>query len=508
MQKLRTRTFALVAGALGAALAFAGCAATPSDSEPRTLTLSGPTDVSFDVGIGLSAYNGPAIQAVYDSLVVLDFTGVREDFLPWIATEWEMSEKRDSATFTIRDDVDFTDGTHLDAEGVVTALTIIRDGMAEAGSPGATQWEPYTFEVTGEYTFRVDTDAGTAEAAVSNVGLVSLASPKAMEDRESLAMTPVGSGPYILEDGGTLGVELSFTRNPDYWNPEAFPYDEITVKTFEDNVAALNALRSGQLDASVIDFAAATEAESAGLALHTGGGRVNTLYFGDRAGEIVPAIGDVRVRKAINMAFDRATIAETLDLGLGNPSSQVFVQGQYEYLDGRDDEYAYDIDAAKELLAEAGYPDGFDLAIPTWTYVAEVEPVVLQSLADIGIRATFDNYPDFASYRAAIDARRYAVMTWPEYTTNWYFDFLRPGGAFTIWGFDPRMDALIATIDNGSEDERDVAYQEVGELLLEEAWFAPFSSHPTVWATIPEITVQLHPSVGWTTLSEILPVDE
>ncbi len=464
---------------------------TEPDDTVSSLTLAGVTELKWDpINGGGQIFDVPAIQAVYDNLVL--WNQAEGTFDPWLLSDYTVADDRLSMEMNVREGVAFTDGETLNADAVVKLLTLVRDTPTQTIS-FVKLGEAYgaEFEAVDEYTVLFTTTAPIDHAIFQVLDNLPVPSPAALDDPASLATTPVGSGPYILDKAtSTPGVELNFVRNEDYWNPEAYPYDTLTIKTFGDNIAALNALKSGQIDATVIDVGALAEAEAEGFASSIAVGRYRTMFFGDRAGEINPAIADPRVRQAINLAFDREAINTALDFGLGGESSQPFISGQAAFLDSEG--YGYDPEGARELLAEAGYADGFDLVIPTlaaWT--ADFEPIVQQYLGDIGITVIYEAYPDVAAYLGAYT--NYAVMMRAEAYVNTMRSYLQPGGSFSGWGTDPDIEALVARIDGSDGAEKAEAGQELGEFLRDEAWFAPISQKPGAWASIPEVTITLEP---------------
>jgi peptide/nickel transport system substrate-binding protein len=498
------RTFRAVAAGTATILAaafLAGCSSTEADdgaAAPTSLTIAhiGDTPYNFDTTAGIGTWANPAMEAVYDVLVAWnqDFNG----FDPWLATEWTyLNDDQTQMEMKLRDDVTFIDGAEFNAEAVKASYDAM---LTRNASPTSVQMNTYGTEITvlDEFTIQIDTTRAMQSDFFQNLAIVPIASPDALADPDALSTTPIGSGPYILDPSSTLGVEMKFTRNDDYWNKEAFPFDTLVVKQFADRVAALNALRSGQVDAAAIDIAAAAEAESAGFELTLGYGTYRTLTFGDRDGKVLPAIGDVRVRKAINMAFDREAISASLDLGYGKVVNQAFTTGMAEYIEGGDDYYTYDPAAAKALLAEAGYPDGFDLTIPTSSATTPMEPIVKQSLEDIGIRVTYKPFPEPALLLQEAQSGQYPVILSTQYYVSTVPEFMIPGGAWaTTWGYqNDTIDDLIEVQRYGTPEEAKEASQELGQYVLDEAWFAPFSSPPAVWAAKPGLDVKLGSITG------------
>jgi peptide/nickel transport system substrate-binding protein len=356
--------------------------------------------------------------------------------------------------------------------------------------------------VTGEYTVEITAVQPMRFDFFYLLEEVPILSPSVLDnDPETVVEVPQGSGPYLVDEV-VAEVSATVVRNPDYWNPDAYPFDEIEFIVYNDEVAALNALKSGQIDATALSLQPAQEAEAAGFTLHEGLGTFATLYFHDHHGTRIPALGDLRVRQAINMAFDREQIAESLYLGFGRVSSQPFTSGQAEYVEGGDEFYGYDLERAAELLAEAGYPDGFDLPILAFG-TESIEPIVEQSLADIGIRVTYNRVADSAEWVSAITGGGEAAILLTHYFTN-VARYLDP--AYDFFLGDPETDhavvQMLETIARGSAAESAEASQTLGHYLLENAWFAPFAKPPAVWASVPELEIKVGQILGVPNLRE------
>jgi peptide/nickel transport system substrate-binding protein len=488
-------------------IALAACSTPPSDDAPSTFRIAVESiDVNFDpynYG-GSLTFPGPAM-ALFDGLVAWDRSSTT--FEPWLAEEYEVSDDGLTLTMKLREDVVFVDGEHMDAAGVEAYLDAALEVETSTVHGGLQNFDPVV-NLVDEYTIEIVTNRPMRYFFFLLFQEIPIFSPAVASDRDGPFEKPLGSGPYLIDEI-VPDVSATFVRNPDYWNPEAYPFDVIEFHVFADPVAALNALTSGQIDATAIPVSLAAEAEKQGFTINEGGGQFPTLYFFDRDGAIVPALGDVRVRQAINMAFDREAIAEALDLGYGEVSSQPFVPGEPFYIEGADDFYTYDPERARELLAEAGYPDGFDLPIlsggssaNTFNGTAAIEPIIQQSLGDIGIRVTFDQFPEIGAWADEVLSGRHAALAVAHYIGH-PFLFQEPGGFFLAGGDpDPAIAAMIEKIEFGTEDEYVEASQEFGRYLIEQAWYAPFSRPPALWATIPGVEVEVGRLQGTPALKE------
>jgi peptide/nickel transport system substrate-binding protein len=484
------RTMALALATVVAVSALAACSPTPVDVGPTSLSIRATVTADWSPATGLTGNNPancrPGSETVYEGLlreVTTEQDGkVVLEHEPWLATEYEISEDRLSASFTLREDVDFTDGTHLDAAAVVTAFEEIRDGTGYVPQTFAQFVSEFT--ATGEYTLDMTATKPIGSAELGGLSCGWIASPTALEDPEALSGAPVGTGPYLLDDW-VPEVSATFVRNPDYWNPDAYPYDTVELLQFDDDVAALNALQSGQIDASYFLTATpAVDAEAAGFAISTSTALSPAMFIIDRAGEIVPALGDTRVRQAMNMAFDRVAINESLNFGLGRVSSQPYNPGDPSYVEGGDTRYEYDLDAANELMAEAGYADGFDLTIPgcSFTDSAGYEPIMIQAMDDIGITVTIESIADCGTFFFEVwPSGKYPVIAYPmAFSDSNQFQWID----LFYGGFkDDKAADLYETIVNGSVEDSAEAAAELGEYALDEAWWVPISSPPAPVAT-------------------------
>lgn len=463
-----------------AALALTGCAGAGDDgsgagesgrADRLTLTaIIGPT--SYDIGQGAEYGNrSPFFQAVFDTLLQKNAAGEIE---PWLATEWEFNDDNTVLTLTLRDDVEFTDGTPLDADAVVASLERFRDGTA-----------PQAATLAGKEFAAVDPTTVTITQPTPDPSLVNLLSiapgliqaPSTFDDPDS-ATEPVGSGPYILDTAATVtGTTYVYTANPDYWNPDAVKYDNLTINVIEDPTATLNALKAGEANgAKIVNNDTIPEIEASGWTIESNELDFQGLLLFDRAGTMAPELADVRVRQAINMAFDREALLDALQAGYGTVTEQVFPETSVGYDEALDSTYGYDPEAAKELLAEAGYPDGFTLDMMSTPAFQTTFDLVAQQLADIGITVNYTD-PGTGNFITDMLAPKYPA-TWMalEQNPDWQLInfMIAPQATFNPFrSQDPQVDEYIATIQMGGDDAEQ-ATKDLNAYIVEQAWFAPF----------------------------------
>src|SRR5690606_3623549 len=131
---------------------------------------------------------------------------------------------------------------------------------------------------------------------------------------------------YLLDEQDTVvGSKWVFDANPDYWDSESAHYDSIEMSFYGDPTALMNAVKGGQVDAANSQSPTQIpEAEAAGFTALTYEQNWSGFLLVDRAGQLNPALGDVRVRQAFNYTLDREGLLQALAGGLGTPTTQVF----------------------------------------------------------------------------------------------------------------------------------------------------------------------------------------
>jgi peptide/nickel transport system substrate-binding protein len=492
MERRRKVSIAIATAGALAVGGLSACASTGPDSDvPTSITIAvSSIPGSWDPFQGASFASAPLMGA-YEPLVYTDGT-----LTPAIAKSWEASEDGFSIEFTLNENVDYVDGTHLTAQTVADYLTELFLAPESAVYGNVSGPPTMTAEATGEYTVKLTARGENREfrpsLPYSFLGAIPIISPAAVADRTLLEDGPQGTGPYLVDDYQPE-VSISYVRNPDYWNPDAYPFDEVTYVAYADDVAILNALKTGQVDTGVLGSDVIGEAEASGFTINTGLGSTAWMEILDMEGDIVPALADVRVRQAINMAFDRVAIGDAVNFGFGYVTSQLYTDAALEYVDGGDDRYPYDPEKARELLAEAGYPDGFDVTLPyVDSFGGDYIPIIQQAFGDIGIRVTLDT-------SAAGDIGKLFTELWPNSALALIYIPVVDGAEFFVPYFVGRngteeLERLGEIVENGTDAERIEALAAAGEEMLESGRYIPLGYTPTFYVSQPEFEVTLrHP---------------
>ncbi|QSE89812.1 hypothetical protein JWS13_14845 [Rhodococcus pseudokoreensis] len=485
------KTIGFVAICAAAVATLAGCR-TIADSDPNVLTLGVTAEAgSFDP-VGLKSSPGTAVQfwaPVYDTLLRREPGG---EVQPNMA-DWSYDADRTALTLNLRDGLRFADGSPITADQVVASMDRFRNG----GGPDAGNLAGITaITATTDKTVILDLsepDPSLLYKLTSTSGAI--ANP-AEFDKSNVALDPAESGAYVLDNGRTTpGVEYTYVRNPYYWNPGAWPFEEISLKILLDPTARINALRSGQVDATLIDAQSVAEMKTLGFQVTTQSSAWEGMILFDRNGELTPALADRRVRQAMNLAFDREAIARYLMLGTVEPNSQMFRDGSSAYYDGHS--YPYDLERARQLMAEAGYEDGFDLVMPSVSVVSYLEPIIIDSLSEIGIRARFEAVPA-DQVNSLLFSRKYSATETRYSQDAAWLDFSRhilPDAPFNPFHIEtPELDALLKTAQYATPEERTAAEKAVGQYLFDNAWYVPLFNSSQLIGHIDGI--QVTPQLG------------
>ena len=459
------------------ALALTGCTASDGnngDSDSKAVFGQIIAQSTFDVTQAEWGNRALYYQAVYDTLLEGKADGSIE---PYLASKFEYNEDNTVLTLTIRDDVTFSDGTELTADVVAQNLQRFKDG---GGAYAGDLANVATIEAGDGETVVITLSAPDPALTSYLSREAGLIAAPAMFDAEDADTNPIGSGPYLLDlDATVTGTSYVYTKNPDYWNPDVQHYDTITMNVLSDPTAAVNAVKAGEVNTLVLaDNNNLDQVESAGFTIESSELNFQGLLLFDRGGEQSEALGNVKVRQAINYALDRDGLLQALQLGNGTVTTQVFKEASEAYDPELDSFYTYDPEKAKALLAEAGYADGIELSMPSTVVLGAAQfPLIQQQLADVGITVNFTDTPP-ENYIADMAAPKYpAAPMQLEENADWQLIqfMISPTAPFNPFHYgDATTESLISAIQTGDIDTQNAKAKELNRYIVEQAWFAPY----------------------------------
>ena len=467
----------------------------------------------------------PTWLSVHESLVERDWSVTSKEIkdktapsgpIGVLAESWDLGDDRVTLTFNLRKGVKFHDGTDWNAEvAEINYRTLIDEDSDIFNSIGAAHVgyqlsHVESIKAVDEFTFQIKLvkpffgfidkiASSTCCAMISGKALLTMTPEEIGEGG------PHGTGHFKFVEW-SRGSPVVLERNDDYWGEKAL-LDEIYIVPILDEASRVAALMSGE-----IDVAADVSPDNLILLRNIEGiegyARGVGTFYGLEPNHKEPPFSDQQVRRAVSLCFDRRVLADDLLKGLYDPGAEIWGTTHAVNPDGREITDEYDPELAKELLAEAGYPDGFKtklygttggLSLPT----LQVNSFIVISLRECGIDVelvSFDwltylgywtggipegenvgmftmsmGHPDVAGYDQYLHS-----AAWP------------PAGWSMGWYANDQVDLLIEKAWNATSREEYVqAEREAHDLALDD------------YAYIPVVNVYINYGVsdrvgGWT----------
>lgn len=487
-------------GALAAtALILVGCTGTAEPSSSSSGAAAGPAPDLKIAAVSAPNSLDPAQlvdgqqmyvwSSIYDTLLARD--SATGELIPNAAASWEYNEDGTELTLTLEEGMTFSDGDPVTAESV--AATMLRT----KNTPGIVQ-PRYSLvsDVTAEDDLTVKVSFTSYDAqflSLLSLGAGAIGDADGFSD-PALATNPVGSGPYTLDVAGTVpGTTYLLKKREDYWNADAYPFPSITVRVLQDPTAAFNALQAGEINAGTVQTQVIPQLDQTKFTVtEIEAQAVAYLDILDRAGDKFPALGDQKVRQAINYAIDREGVLKGIYSGAGKVTEQVFNPAGEVYDEALNETYAYDPEKGKELVEEAGYA-GESFKIPSTFLTTSMEPTLSQAFADIGLALEWVAVPPQQAQSALLSGEYGLTFQITGFNSD-------PADAFTHYSVngdrnpqhytDPTLEKLFGEINSTVDfDAALPSYKELNEYAVDQAWEAPIVFVGGSWATADGITV-------------------
>ncbi len=417
---------------------------------------------------------------------------------PWLAESWENIEPT-VWEMKLREGVTFHNGDPFTAETVKWNWERIIN--PEQASPqignhvaiaGVEVIDEYTVHVTTTEPYPIFTER------LQNFQMI----PEMLAQAEGdayLAENPVGTGPYMLEEW-KKGQEIVLTRNPNYWNSDVqAPYETLVLRIVPGLPTQLAELLAGNVDIiRVVPFDQMETVENSGIAMPVTQAilRVGFVRL-DAMGRSGPSpFEDARVRNAANHAVDIEGYIAALQPG--GDRAPALLNPKHFGFDPSVEPHEYDPDLAKQLLEEAGYPDGIDV---TWLRGPssmpnqdQVDQAMQRDLEAVGIRAEFETLSDgnvFTTRHNEGNGGDMMNYNWGSYSVfdadGIYWDMLHSDSIFTYYN-NTELDALL---DQGrgslDADERMQIYADAQRIVREEAPMIFMWGFHSVWGVSNDV---------------------
>ena len=502
---------------LGGMLALAGVsaacrAATPSSAPaasattpvaPAQVTRGGTLTVAAARPIATTlpypgnqfffSWGGP-----YEPLVSVD---ANSQPVARLAESWTASDDLRVLRFSLRKGVTFHSGRQLTADDIRWNVEFVKD--PKNGAAAGAELKAVEVGVL---------DPSTVELRLSDAmpHIFSLLAGVLIFDPESdVASHGVGTGPFRV-DAFSAGDELRLVRNEHYWRPDRPLLDGITFKTLTDPNATAVALETGAVSMAPLAIVDAKRL--------SGNGSVSVVVLPDsgsydfvlNASE--PPLSDKRVRQAIDLALDRKRFAGTVLYGLTEPTHIIWIRLSPAW-DATIDVGEFNLDKARQLLVDAGYPNGFETRILGNSSLPEMlqfDQIVQADLEKIGVRVTIDQL-DVNEATSLITQAKFPAIANHSYA---YGDqdpamqftafVLRPEGNASRFHSDEYVREVQAARREPDWDKRMALYRNVARLVKDEAFLLPVANRVNPWGIHSNVQgVTRQPLLGAPLLEEL-----
>ena len=391
--KKKLMAFLLLASLLCAALT--GCGGSSTEKTPEggqtqtgstdavaneiTVGIAQDLDDSLDPHLAVAAGTKEVMFNVFEGLMKPTSTG---DLTPAVAESYTVSEDRLTYTFTLREGVKFHNGDEVTAEDVVYSISRCADT-----TDGTPLVEAFSVIQSVEAVDARTVAITIAEPSNEFISYMTTAILPADYDQQDTA--PVGTGPFKFVSRAAQD-NIVLEKFDEYWGTPAY-LDKVTFKIMENADSLVMSLQSGAID--LCSHLTSTQVAQLGGDFYVAEGTMNlvqALYLNNAE----KPFDDVRVRQALCYAVDKQGIIDLAFDGYGSPigSSMYPTFGKY-FDESLTNYYTKDVEKAKSLLTDAGYPNGFEMTI---TVPSNYQPhidtaqVLVEQLKEIGVTAKIE----------------------------------------------------------------------------------------------------------------------
>ena len=490
----------------------------------------GPDPETIDPALNSAVDGGNMLLHSFECLLTVDQDG---KLAPGQAETWETSEDGLTWTFHLRDGLKWSDGSDLTANDFVyswkrvcdpavaapyaeTVLSMV-EGFDEAMSGNL---DALQVAAADDNTFVVTLNSPCSYfgslAAFATLSPVQQATVEANGDAwATAAESYISNGPFYISEW-VPGSHILMSKNPNYWNADAIKLDGIMWNLIEDSNASYSAYQTGEV-LMIKDVPTEEIPSLSGNDDFFVDPIIGTYYLSVNTARA--PFDDVNVRKALSLAIDREYVANTLMQGTYSPAYNFMGPGWVDtdgsqFIDNSNggqtyisEDYEANLEEAKQLLADAGYPDG--AGFPSITY----------STNDAGYHKVVAEYLQEAWAQLGIDCK-VDVVEWASFTpmrrngdydasrNGWVGDYSDPSnmldllystngnndGKFNSAEYDAAMDISRTTLDAA---ERSEALHTAEDVLMDQAACIPVAYYNDFWLQSDKITGSWHSPYGY-----------
>lgn len=431
-------------------------------------------------------------RLIWDTLIERD--PITNEYLPQLATAWKWIDPV-TLEMQLREGVQFHNGEKFDADDVVYTLNFVSDPASKVPGQGNVNWIKRA-EKLGEYAVRIHLKQPFPAALEFLSGPLSIYPNEyyAKVGPQGMGREPVGTGPYRVTQV-EAAKSITFVRNERYFpGPKGKPaIAKIVQRTVPDTTTQIAELISGRAD--WLWKVPADQAEKLKAIPNVSVDAAETMRFGYIGFDAAGRAGDhpfknLKVRQAVAHAIDREAMVKNLVRGNSRVLHAVCFPSQLGCIDDGAPRYEFDVEKAKKLLAEAGYPNGFDAEIYAYRERPYTEAVI-GYLRTIGIRAKLN----WMQYAALAEKNRSGEtplfhMTWGSNSINdasASVSYFFRGGA-DDFARDPAVMSALEAADNSIDTEaRKRNYNVALRRIAEQVYWLPMFSIVVNYAYAKEL---------------------
>lgn len=435
-------------------------------TEKQVLRISMSTEVdNLDPYQSAATDTGSMMDNVFDGLFDTNEAGELE---PRLATDSKVSDDGLTYTFKLRENVIFHNDTPFTAKDVVYSYD--RLAGLTSGEPLSSKFSVIaSVEALSDYEVQVVLKEVDSSFLARNIVAIF---PEGYEEQST---KPIGAGPFKFKQYDA-GQQLILEKNEQYYLADHIPtVDEVQFKIMPDSEAALLALQAGDID--VIPGISELGVQQLGDTIDVLSGPQNMVQLMAMNNSFEP-FQNVKVRQAMNHAIDKDSIIQTVAEGKGTKLGSNFSPAMdFFFQEGLEDYYQYDVEKAKQLLVEAGYPEGFSftLTVPSeYQFHVDTAQMIINQLAAIGVTASIESI-EFSTWLEKVYTNAEYEATVISFTGK--LDPFEVVGRFVsdypknfVKFNHPELDEAIAAAQlTTNEEERAIHYKKAQQVLTEQA---------------------------------------
>ncbi len=431
----------------------------------------------------------PSSQPGMDFVLVPDMTTTK-NLVPVLLEKWELSDDGRTVTYHIRkgvkspwgneltaDDYEWKFQRHMAMGAVGKVWMVANDVIGEDGQVTYKKIDKYSFSVTseGQNALHEVITSGMFDQVWDSVEAKKNATPDDPFATQWISRTGAGFGPYYIT-AWDAGQQIVIEENPNYWNKDMLKIKKVIFKVIPESSNRVAMIRSGEIDVAL----ELSPREINSLQKARGVRVVNILSNAADMlilnQETVPAFADVKVRQAINYAIPHDDIIQKAYYGQASQWRAAYASLFGDTLPDSEWMYSYDIDKAKQLMAESSFPTGFKVELyynSDWPAHESTGILLRDSLEKIGIHVdlratpagTFDTLTRTHTCPFAI-IHEYAALPNGVFQMNLHYLSVDKGGSYGAFGHysNDKVDSLLAAAGKVA-DQRELSQAAQRELM-------------------------------------------